>query len=112
MTKHYLQYLTEVMEHQWNDLALSDYNENHEYTFGELAVEILRLHVLFEQLGLKRGDKIALCGRNCANWAVERGHRATMSAAASRTMFFVSVSPLVSLMASPKHPQSLTGLAM
>ena len=70
MTKHYLQYLTEVMEHQWNDLALSDYNENHEYTFGELAVEILRLHVLFEQLGLKRGDKIALCGRNCANWAV------------------------------------------
>ena len=70
MTKHYLQYLTEVMEHQWNDLALSDYNENHEYTFGELAAEILRLHVLFEQLGLKRGDKIALCGRNCANWAV------------------------------------------
>ena len=70
MTRHYLQYLTEVMEHQWNDLALSDYNENHEYTFGELAVEILRLHVLFEQLGLKRGDKIALCGRNCANWAV------------------------------------------
>ena len=70
MTKHYLQYLTEVMEHQWNELALSDYNENHEYTFGELAVEILRLHVLFEQLGLKRGDKIALCGRNCANWAV------------------------------------------
>ena len=70
MTKHYLQYLTEVMEHQWNDLALSDYNENHKYTFGELAVEILRLHVLFEQLGLKRGDKIALCGRNCANWAV------------------------------------------
>ena len=70
MTKHYLQYLTEVVEHQWNDLALSDYNENHEYSFGELAVEILRLHVLFEQLGLKRGDKIALCGRNCANWAV------------------------------------------
>lgn len=70
MTKHYLQYLTEVMDHQWNDLALSDYNENHEYTFGELAVEMLRLHVLFEQLGMKRGDKIALCGRNCANWAV------------------------------------------
>lgn len=70
MTKHYLQYLTEVMDHQWNDLALSDYNENHEYTFGELAAEMLRLHVLFEQLGLKRGDKIALCGRNCANWAV------------------------------------------
>ncbi|MBQ1858647.1 MAG: AMP-binding protein [Paludibacteraceae bacterium] len=70
MTKHYLHYLTDVMEHQWNDAALTDYGENHEYTFGELAVEMLRLHVLFEQLGIKRGDKIALAGRNCANWAV------------------------------------------
>ena len=70
MTKHFLQYLTEVMSHQWNDAALTDYNEDHEYTFGELATEMLRLHLLFAHLGLKRGDKIALAGRNCANWAV------------------------------------------
>jgi len=70
MTKHYLNYLTEVMSHQWNDAALTDYNENHEYTFGELAIEMLRLQVLFEQMGIKPGDKIALAGRNCANWAV------------------------------------------
>jgi len=70
MIKHYLHYLTDVMTHQWNDTALTDYGENHEYTFGGLAVEMLRLHVLFEHLGIKRGDKIALAGRNCANWAV------------------------------------------
>ncbi|MCR5533100.1 MAG: AMP-binding protein [Paludibacteraceae bacterium] len=70
MTKHYLHYLTDVMTHQWNDAALTDYGENHEYTFGELAKEMLRLHILFELLGIKRGDKIALAGRNCANWAV------------------------------------------
>ena len=70
MTKHFLQYLTEVMSHQWNDPAFTDYGEDHEYTFGALAVEMLRLHTLFEQVGIKRGDKIALCGRNCANWAV------------------------------------------
>lgn len=70
MTKHYLNYLTEVMSHQWNDPALTDYNENHEYTFGELAIEMLRLHELFRLLGIKPGDKIALAGRNCANWAV------------------------------------------
>ena len=70
MDKHYLHYLTDVMQHQWNDAALTDYGEEHEYTFGELATEMLRLHALFEQLGLKRGDKIALAGRNCANWAV------------------------------------------
>ena len=70
MNKHYLNYLTDVMSLQWNDPALTDYNEEHEYTFGELAIEMLRLHVLFEQLGIKKGDKIALAGRNCANWAV------------------------------------------
>ena len=70
MTKHFLNYLTNVITHQWNDAALTDYGENHEYTFGGLATEMLRLHILFEQLGIKRGDKIALAGRNCANWAV------------------------------------------
>ena len=70
MTKHYLHYLTDVMSHQWNDAALTDYGENHEYTFGGLAEAMLRMHVLFKELGIKRGDKIALAGRNCANWAV------------------------------------------
>ena len=70
MTKHYLHYLTDVMTHQWNDPALTDYNENHEYTFGQLAEQMIRLHLLFEQMGIKPGDKIALAGRNCANWAV------------------------------------------
>ncbi|MBQ4394906.1 MAG: AMP-binding protein [Paludibacteraceae bacterium] len=70
MNKHYLNYLTEVMSHQWNDPALTDYNEDHEYTFGELAIEMLRLHELFRLLGIRPGDKIALAGRNCANWAV------------------------------------------
>lgn len=70
MQQHYLHYLTDVMQHQWNDPALTDYGENHEYTFGELAVQMLRLQIVFEQLGIKRGGKIALAGRNCANWAV------------------------------------------
>ena len=70
MHQHYLHYLTDVMTHQWNDPALTDYGEDHEYTFGELATEMLRLHALFERIGIKPGDKIALAGRNCANWAV------------------------------------------
>ncbi len=70
MQRHYLDYLTDVVSHQWNDAALTDYNEDHEYTFGELAIEMLRLHTLFELLDIKPGDKIALAGRNCANWAV------------------------------------------
>ena len=47
MQKHYLHYLTDVMSHQWNDAALTDFGENHEYSFGEMATEMTRLHVLF-----------------------------------------------------------------
>ena len=70
MNRHYLDYLTDVMSHQWQDAALTDYNENHEYTFGGLATQMLRLHELFALYGIQPGDKIALAGRNCANWAV------------------------------------------
>jgi long-chain acyl-CoA synthetase len=70
MKKHFLHYLNVVMAHQWDDPALTDYNEEQEYTFGELAKEMERLHILFQTLGIEKGDKIALAGRNCANWAV------------------------------------------
>ena len=70
MKKQYLHYLNEIMSHQWDDLALSDYGEETAYTFGQLAEKMLKLHTLFKQLGIESGDKIALCGRNCANWAV------------------------------------------
>ena len=35
-----------------------------------MARKIEKLHIMFENGGVRRGDKIALCGRNCANWAV------------------------------------------
>jgi len=70
MQKHYLEYLTEVMAHQWDDAALTNYGEKEgEYTFGSLAEEMLRLHELFRLLDVQPGDKIALAGRNSANWA-------------------------------------------
>lgn len=70
MNQHYFTYLSNIASRQWNDIALSDYGEEQQYTFGEMAATILRLHQLFKLLGIKEGDKIALCGRNCANWAV------------------------------------------
>ena len=70
MNQHYFTYLSNIASHQWNDPALSDYGEEQQYTFGEMAATILRLHQLFKLLGIKEGDRIALCGRNCANWAV------------------------------------------
>lgn len=58
------------MRLHWSEPALSNYGEMDEYTFGDLAKEMKRLHTLFRLLGIKKGDKIALSGRNCANWAL------------------------------------------
>ena len=35
-----------------------------------MARKVEKLHILFENSGLKRGDKVALCGRNSSSWAV------------------------------------------
>lgn len=78
MVKHYFELLCEQIRTRWEQSALTDYidspahatGDEQDYTFGTMAIQILRLHKLFDQLGLKAGDKIALAGRNCANWAV------------------------------------------
>ena len=52
----------------WDLPALSEYNNDNTITYGELAREIAMTHLLFETIGLKPGDKVALCGKDSANW--------------------------------------------
>lgn len=53
----------------WDNDALTDY-KGATLQYNDVARKIEKLHILFENSGVKRGDKIALCGRNSANWAV------------------------------------------
>lgn len=53
----------------WDLPALSDYN-GVTYSYGESAKQIARLHLLYEGLGIKKGDKIAIFGKNSANWCI------------------------------------------
>lgn len=69
-TKHYLSYLQETMNRSWDSLAMKDLDGENSYTYAELAAAIKKLHVTWQELGIKKGDKIALCGRNCANWGL------------------------------------------
>ncbi len=69
-TKHYLSYLQETMHDNWDSLAMKDIDGEHSYTYAQLAAEIAKLHVTWREMGIKEGDKIALCGRNCANWGL------------------------------------------
>lgn len=52
----------------WDLPALTDYNAKTTITYGEFAREIARLHLLYKQLGIKAGDKIALIGKNTPSW--------------------------------------------
>ena len=69
-TKHYLSYLQETMHSNWDGLAMTDLDGEHRYTYAQLAEAIAKLHTTWRMCGIKEGDKIALCGRNCANWGL------------------------------------------
>ena len=59
------------LRENWNLPALSDYfKEEDHFTYGQMAQEIARLHLLFKECKVKKGDKIALYGRNNTRWCI------------------------------------------
>lgn len=62
-------YIEQSIIKNWNNEALSNYREKG-YSYKEIAEKILKLHLLFRDSGITEGDKIALVGRNSANWCV------------------------------------------
>ena len=57
-------------KNNWELPALSDYSENNTLTYGRLAQEIKKLHIVFESCKLQKGDKIILIGKNNTKWCV------------------------------------------
>ena len=62
-------YIQKAITENWNQDALTDY-QGITLQFHDVARKIEKLHILFENSGIKKGDKIAICGRNSAHWAV------------------------------------------
>ncbi|MDE6231502.1 MAG: AMP-binding protein [Muribaculaceae bacterium] len=53
----------------WDRMSLSDMGGIN-YQYKDVAEKIEKLHILFESAGLRKGDKVAICGKNSANWSV------------------------------------------
>ena len=53
----------------WNLDALTDY-KGKTLQYHDVARKIEKLHILYENCGNQKGDKIALCGRNSSSWPV------------------------------------------
>ena len=66
---HYLKRLEQAIKQNWDRTALANFR-GESFTFGELATRIERLHIFFELIGLKKGDKVALCAKNSARWGI------------------------------------------
>ena len=62
-------YIQNAIVKNWNQDALTDY-QGITLQFHDVARKIEKIHILFENSGVQKGDKIAICGRNSAHWAV------------------------------------------
>jgi len=65
-----IQLFADSFAHNWDLAAFTDYPENQTFSYAQVATEIARFHILFQQNGIQEGDKIALIGKNSTNWCV------------------------------------------
>ena len=67
--RHYLSYVEDVVKGGWEKPAITNYGNN-TLKNCDIARNIERLHILFEQCGVEKGDHVAICARNSAEWCV------------------------------------------
>lgn len=67
--KHYLSYIETAIKENWNKPAITNYGAN-TLKYSDVAANVSKLHIMFEQCGIKKGDHIAICARSSAEWCV------------------------------------------
>lgn len=68
--ENFIKIYEKSFKENWDLPALTDYNTRETFTYGEVAEQIARLHLLFKYCQIRRGDKIALVGRNTPRWCI------------------------------------------
>ena len=69
MEQSFIAYIKNSIQTNWDLDALTDY-KGATLQYKDVARKIEKLHILFEESGIRKGDKIALCGRNSSHWGV------------------------------------------
>ncbi len=59
--------IAETIKEHWDMESMSDYGA-YTYQYKDVARVIEKMHILFEECGIQKGDRVALCGRNSARW--------------------------------------------
>lgn len=68
--ENFIRLFEDAFRKYWDMPAYSNYGENMTLTYADVANRVAKLHILFEQCNIRPDDKIALIGRNNANWAI------------------------------------------
>ena len=69
MEQSFIAFLEDSIQKNWDLDALTDY-KGATLQYKDVARKIEKLHIIFELRGIKKGDKIAVCGRNSSHWGV------------------------------------------
>ena len=66
---HYLTFIENNIKKYWDMPILSDI-DGKDYTYGDIAIQVEKFHIIFDKVLLDKGDKVALCSKNSSNWAM------------------------------------------
>ena len=66
---HYLERLQEATRKFWEKPALNNIG-GETFNYAQMATQIEKFHLVFEKLGFKKGDRIAICAQNGARWGM------------------------------------------
>ena len=69
LTEQFTDYLENSIKKNWHIQAFSDYN-GESFSYAEVGSEILKFPIVYESLQIKKGDKIALIGKNSSRWGI------------------------------------------
>ncbi len=69
MKESFIAFIENSIKNNWDLNALTDY-DGATLQYRDVARKIEKVHILLEESGVKKGDKIAICGRNSSHWGV------------------------------------------
>lgn len=70
MNNSFLELVKDSFVSNWDRPALTDVGTNNFFLFKDYAREIAELQILLEVVGVEKGDKVAICGRNSSHWVI------------------------------------------
>ena len=67
--KHFVSLLNDSIKLNWASPAVTNFG-GETYTYGQMAEQIVKYHILFSEAGINKGDKVAIYARNSAEWVI------------------------------------------